>query len=267
MYSRHLLTFAAAILLAGPVAGAEPKPLQRAHAHNDYEHKRPLLDALECGFCSVEADVWLVKDALLVAHTPLGFDNARTLEKLYLDPLRERAKANRGAIHAGATFYLMIDVKTDAKETYAALVSVLDRYSDILTVTRDGKTEVKAVTVIISGNRDLKTIAEQKTRYAAIDGRPSDLDGDSPAALVPWVSGDWRVHFKWDGTGEMPGDERKKLRDLVAKAHKQGRKVRFWATPETEAAWKELLAADVDFINTDKLKELEKFLRSEEKKH
>ena len=41
----------------------------------------------------------------------------------------------------------------------------------------------------------------------------------------------------------------------------QGRKVRFWATPETEAMWKELLAAEVDFINTDKLKELEKFLR------
>jgi hypothetical protein len=69
------------------------------------------------------------------------------------------------------------------------------------------------------------------------------------------------VLFKWNGTGTIPDDERKKLRELVAKAHKQGRKVRFWATPETEEMWKELLAAEVDFINTDKLKELEKFLR------
>src|SRR5437764_5868671 len=109
--------FRAAVLLACPAAfaAADDKatappvtPLQRAHAHNDYEHKRPLFDALDCGFCSVEADVWLVKGQLLVAHTPVQWDTTRTLEKLYLDPLRERAKANRGKIFPGATFYLMI---------------------------------------------------------------------------------------------------------------------------------------------------------------
>ena len=39
---------------------SSPTPLPRAHAHNDYEHPRPLLDALSHGFCSVEADVHLV---------------------------------------------------------------------------------------------------------------------------------------------------------------------------------------------------------------
>lgn len=263
MRSRLFPTLAAALLFTAPLSAAdEPKPLPRAHAHNDYEHKRPLLDALECGFCSVEADIWLVKGQLLVAHTPLQWDTARTLEKLYLDPLRERAKANRGQIQLGATFYLMIDIKTDAKETYAALAKVLEEYSDILTVWRDGKTETKAVTVVISGNRDTKSIGEEKTRYAVIDGRPVDLSGTASADLIPWISDSWKLHFKWAGTGAMPEEERKKLRELVAKAHKQGRKVRFWATPETEELWKELLAADVDFLNTDKLKELEKFLRS-----
>lgn len=264
MLSRVAPTLAA-VLFASPLAADEPKPLPRAHAHNDYEHKRPLLDALDCGFCSVEADIWLVKGALLVAHTPLALNPERTLEKLYLDPLRDRAKANGGKVYkAGGAFFLMIDVKTDAKETYAALAKVLEKYANLLTVTLDGKTEVKAVTVIISGNRDPKALAEQKTRYAALDGRPADLDGDAPSHLVPWISESWRVLFKWDGTGAMPADERKKLRDFVAKAHKQGRKVRFWATPEKPEVWKELLAADVDFLNTDMLKELEKFLRAKE---
>ena len=44
------------------------QPLAQAHAHNDYEHDRPLFDALEHGFTSVEADVWLVDGELLVAH-------------------------------------------------------------------------------------------------------------------------------------------------------------------------------------------------------
>lgn len=261
------LSFLAALAFA-LVAADEPKkvvPLPRAHAHNDYEHDRPLLDALDHGFCSVEADIWLKDGQLLVGHTPFALKKERTLEALYLDPLRERAKANEGKVYKdGPAFHLMIDLKTDGKDTYAALAKVLEGYADVLTVTRDGKTEAKAVTVVLSGNRDVKTIGEQKTRYAAIDGRPSDLDGDAPAHLIPWISDSWAKHFKWDGTGAMPDAERKKLRDLVAKAHKQGRKVRFWATPETEAVWKELLAAEVDFLNTDKLADLAKFLRSKD---
>ncbi|NVJ48512.1 MAG: hypothetical protein HWE07_15355, partial [Cytophagia bacterium] len=43
-------------------------PLPRAHAHNDYEHERPLFDALENGFTSVEADVYLIDGELYVYH-------------------------------------------------------------------------------------------------------------------------------------------------------------------------------------------------------
>src|SRR3954449_1783813 len=104
MLTRIILTLALLTLVAKPQAAAEP--LARAHAHNDYEHKRPLLDALDCGFNSVEADIWLVKGQLLVAHTPVDWNTDRTLEKLYLDPLRERAKANGGKVYkAGGAFY------------------------------------------------------------------------------------------------------------------------------------------------------------------
>jgi len=58
----------------------------------------------------------------------------------------------------------------------------------------------------------------------------------------------------------MPEAERMKLREHVAKAHRRGRLVRFWATQESPAVWRELLDAGVDLINTDKLAELQKFL-------
>ena len=54
--------------IAALVAQGVPRALPAAHAHNDYLHKRPLLDALAQGFCSVEADIFLVDGALLVAH-------------------------------------------------------------------------------------------------------------------------------------------------------------------------------------------------------
>jgi hypothetical protein len=260
-----MTTLISLILLATAAEPDKPiAPLKQAHAHNDYEHKRPLLDALEQGFCSVEADIWLSKEELLVAHTPLDLKSGRTLQKLYLDPLRDRVKMNAGAVYKdGPPFYLLIDVKTDATKTYAELSKVLEGYADILTVTRDGKTARKAVTVVISGNCDRDAITRQAVRFAAIDGRPADLSGDAPAELIPWVSASWTSLFKWDGTGTMPDEERTRLKEFVANAHKKNRMVRFWATPERLELWKELLAADVDLINTDKLTELREFILKE----
>ena len=59
-----------------------PKP--GFHSHNDYVHSRPLVEALEQGFDSVEADVFLVKNDLLVGHYPWEIKPGRTLESLYL---------------------------------------------------------------------------------------------------------------------------------------------------------------------------------------
>jgi hypothetical protein len=88
------LTIFFTILSAGLVQlPAATGPLIHAHSHNDYEHPRPLLDALDHGFCGVEADIYLVDGQLLVAHDRDKVKPERTLQALYLDPLRERGEA------------------------------------------------------------------------------------------------------------------------------------------------------------------------------
>ena len=250
------------VLLSGAADAAAPVvPLIHAHAHNDYEHKRPLFDALEHGFCSVEADVYLQKGQLLVGHEPRDLRPERTLESLYLDPLRDRVRANNGRVYRdGPTVYLLIDVKTEAKATYRALHQALARYADILSVFDNGKFEQKAVTAVISGNRAPEMLAAQSVRYAGIDGRLTDLDSEVPAHQMPWISDRWTAHFRWQGEGAMPADERAKLRQLAQKAHQHGRLLRLWATLELPAVWRELRSAGVDLINTDKLAELQCFL-------
>src|SRR5262245_58838696 len=80
--------FALPVLLAAGMSLLVPPPVPLpAHAHNDYEHTRPLFDALAHGFVSVEVDIWLQNDKLLVAHTPFAWKDDRTLQSLYLDPL------------------------------------------------------------------------------------------------------------------------------------------------------------------------------------
>jgi hypothetical protein len=179
----------AAAMAALGWADERARPLPQAHAHNDYEHARPLFDALDRGFCSVEADIWLTPDGLLVGHDRRDLRPGRTLEALYLDPLREHITVNGGHVYRnGPSFFLLIDVKSDAAQTYAALEKVLARYTDILSVTREGKLEPKAVTVVLSGNRATEVIAKQPVRFVGIDGRPDNLDANPPPELFPWIS-------------------------------------------------------------------------------
>jgi hypothetical protein len=243
---------------------ADPKPLLRAHAHNDYEHPRPLLDALDQGFCSVEADIHLVQGALLVAHDPEHVRPERTLENLYLEPLRRRAAENGGRIYRGGPpLILLIDIKTEAESTYAVLRTVLRRHESILTRFADGKICTNAVTVILSGNRPRATLLAEADRLAAFDGRIADLGQGLPAAFMPLVSDNFRSHFSWAGEGEMSPEELKKLQGMVDRAHREGRMVRFWAAPDTLNGWHLLRAAKVDLINTDQLAGLAAYLRQE----
>ncbi|MEU1216442.1 phosphatidylinositol-specific phospholipase C/glycerophosphodiester phosphodiesterase family protein [Streptomyces sp. NPDC005790] len=263
---------AAAAAPAAPARPRGPRPLARAHAHNDYLHPRPLHDALAHGFTSVEADIFLVGGELLVAHEAETLDPARTLVSLYLDPLLARVRAHHGSVHAGHPdpLHLLIDIKTDGAATYLALDRVLRRYRHILTRSVRGRVRTGAVTPVISGDRAARAPMEaQATRYAFYDGRPEDLGTAAPASFIPLVSSNWSTHFSWRGAGPFPAVERAGLRTLVSRAHASGRRIRFWGTPdlagpERDAVWTELLAADVDHLNTDDLAGLEAFLRRRE---
>lgn len=225
--------------------------LPAGHAHNDYEHARPLFDALANGFTSIEADVWLRDGELLIGHDENDLGPERTLESLYLDPLRRE-------VTDGGKLILLVDIKTDGEATYSVLSEVLSGYSDILKRRQNAAMVDGPVTIIVSGNRPLATMLVEDPGYAFYDGRISDLDGDLSSDFMPLVSDNWTKHFSWTGAGEMPDNERQKLADLVEKAHAKGYALRFWGTPDKagpqrDVLWTALAEAGVDFINTDDL--------------
>lgn len=249
----------------GNVSSGAIAPLLRAHAHNDYEHPRPLLDALEHGFCSIEADIWLVDGQLLVAHDRDQVKPERTLRALYLEPLRERMQRNGGRIYPdGPPVTLMIDLKSEATTTYELLRRTLADYREMLTEFSSSATTHRAVTVILSGNRPMVEVAKEVERWVALDGRLADLDTQTSPHLIPLISDNWKQYFTWRGAGTFPNQERIKLQQLVQQAHEQGRRIRFWGAPDNLAAWQELQAAGVDLINTDDLRGLGKFLSGRE---
>lgn len=267
MRRRVLLSAAVTTAVTGAAlpAGAAVRQLPNAHAHNDYEHPRPLFDALDRGFPSIEADIYAVDGRLLVGHEPWDLRRSRTLQSLYLDPLRRNASTL-----ATTPLNLVVDVKTAARSSWAALGPVLDSYADLLTTwtRRNGVWQVRPgpVSIVLTGNRPVTDLAALTRRCVTIEGRAADASSTYPAQFLSDISVEWTTTFRWRGVGAMSTADRTELTNLVATTHARGRKLRFWNTPDDPgpartALWTELLAAGVDRINSDDLDGLAQFLR------
>lgn len=230
----------------------------KAHSHNDYEHARPLKEAWQNGFTSVEADVHLYKGELRVAHS-IATDQSPTLQQLYLIPLDSLIEANNGFIYAGnqQPFLLMIDLKTNGEQTYQVLKQVLGKHEKLLCAQ-----QACPVKIFLSGQRPLKTMITDGYKGIGIDGRPDDLDKQYSVELMPVISDTFKNWSSWDGKKAIEVQDLQRIKALAQRVHAEGKKLRLWAIPDSEFAWNTLLDAGVDLINTDRLPELNAFLKS-----
>lgn len=249
-------TWVALLLIPMLAQGQMIQP--RAHAHNDYEHNRPLLDALSNGFRSVEVDVHLVGDRLYVGHNQPEVRESRSLEKLYLNPLDSLAR-DESSRKALGSLTLLVDIKTDATRTLQRLVAMLVQYPQLVTPSQS----TPLISVVISGNRDYDQILNAP--FISIDGRPGDLGKGYSTDKMPLISDHYRRWMRWSGKGSPDADELEKLRDLARRVHAENKKLRLWAIPDNEEAWSVLLDAGVDLINTDRLADLSAYLSKRKK--
>lgn len=232
---------------------AQVNPLAKAHAHNDYEHTRPLMDALSFGFTSVEADIYLIENELYVSHNYPKDVQGITLKKLYLDPLQQILKKNKNKVYPGyeGVFYLMIDLKSDAVTTYNRLHVLISQYPEFI--------HNPHFKIYLSG-KDLLYTFKIPGRILGADGRPKDTGGGYSKDEMPVISESFATITGWNGKDEPSEEQWQMAKSFIAAVHRAGKKCRLWAIPDNEATWKRLLSFDVDFINTDKLKELSEFL-------
>ncbi|MCX6916644.1 MAG: hypothetical protein NT167_26975, partial [Verrucomicrobia bacterium] len=154
---------------------------------------------------------------LLVAHDRSKVKPERTLQALYLDPLRERVKKNGGRVYPGGPeCTLLIDLKPRWQTIYPVLRDTLTNYADMLTTFESGGTKTNAIRVILTGYQSKEMFAGESLRYACVDGGLGDLNSGAPADLVPWISSNWGQNFSWRGTGPMPEAEKLRLQTIVS---------------------------------------------------
>lgn len=242
-----------------------------SHSHNDYEHYP--VNATYLGFNSLEVDVHLRNGILYVAHDEEDIREEHTLKSMYLDMLQKRL----GGRDSTTWFYsekkpltLMIDIKSDSVSTYEVLIKELEPIRDYLTTFSNQGIHYKELLVVISGNRPKQRMLQDSIRYAAYDGRLSDLNKTFPANFLYWISDNWEDHFYWRGDGAFSPSEIIKLESIAALAQKKGVLLRFWKTPDKsermrERTWGLLLSAGVDIIGTDHIAHLHDYLKERQR--
>jgi alkaline phosphatase len=228
-----------------------------AHSHNDYEQPVPFFEAYRHEFGSIEADIYLLDESgeLYVAHTTADLNKKRRiLDSLYLIPLVNVIRKNKGSVYAdpSRSLQLLIDIKTEAVSTLNRLIAVLRKYPELI--------NTPSLRVVISGNRPSAEDFDSYPSFIHFDGVLGTDYSQKALSRISLLSVSFRQFSKWNGMDTIPGNEKSEFVNFIRRAHAAGKPVRFWAAPDTIEAWKELIKLQVDYINTDHIAKLSKFL-------
>lgn len=185
------------------------------HSHNDYYQPRPLIDALESGMGSIEADIFYVEQPfvdlegqeraireLYIAHdweevegNVPGFARTKgTLTELYLDPLWE-IFLETGGIYPQGTLLLHADFKTDTETTWRVLESTLRNYPGLFTAfDLESRTVIPGpVTVYTNAEPSREVLGEYAVIHSTADGRFGDIFDPAVWESPEYTERSWRM--------------------------------------------------------------------------
>jgi alkaline phosphatase len=253
------MRFLSLLLLISCCSHAQPKTYTtaNAHSHNDYEQQSPFWEAYNHGFGSIEADIFLVEgeNQLLVAHSAKELKmKKRTLDSLYLQPLVNCLQKNHGFPYADTSKYLqiLVDIKTEATATLKKLVATLQQHPQL--------TFCKKLRFVISGNRPAPDSFVLCPSFIYFDGELDKTYSAQALSRISLMSDNLKHYAIWNEKDSLSESEKQKLVEQINKTHRLNKPVRFWNAPDDKDAWLILMNMGVDFINTDHIEALSRFL-------
>jgi len=229
------------------------------HVHNDYQKAEPLTNALRHKAFSIEADIYLSDDRLLVAHDKKELATAKTLDSLYLQPIIELFRQYKGIISEDSSYapVLMIDVKESGEVIIAQLIKRVSVHRSVF----DRSVNKKAVQLVISGDRGATSSWASYPPYIFFDGRPNEVYDSVTLQRVAFISDSYLKYINpRDSSTSLIGQ-------AVKKVHGMDKLFRLWASPDNPESWKLQQQMGIDIINTDKVEECRNyFLKDKTKK-
>jgi hypothetical protein len=219
------------------------------HSHNDYLRATPFYEAVNNGFQSIEADVWLTFFDLKVAHVP--WQNKGRFEDRYLVPLEKEVENNLYPVKRH--LILWIDMKSILPLLRKRIARQLERHPLVL----------KEVEIVLTGlGYQKRHFVQEYPNLGVTHDEDKVTNQNLQDPSFTWYALSWKDQIKWDGKGNMPVLEKEKLRTLINTIHAFGKKLRFYDSPDTPEYWRALEYAGVDLIDTDHPAQLADFWKS-----
>ena len=224
----------------------------KIHSHNDYKQELPFWEAYNCGLNSIEADVYLKNGMLYVTHSKNEIDVNSTLENMYLIPLQKTVASH---LKGACELQILIDIKSEAYSTLKAIGNVLIKYPSLINGSK--------LVFVVSGNRPAPKDYGNYPDYIQFDYQSLDPIPESTWNKVALISLSFNLFSSWNGIGEFPESDLKKVKLVLVKAHSYHKPFRFWGTPDTHLAWQAFYDLGVDFINTDHPSECSQYFKKQ----
>jgi len=231
-----------------------------AHSHNDYENETPFWLAYNNHFGSIESDIWAINGDLFVAHNKSDIKQERSLDILYLQPIINMVRNNKGKAWSNynSTFQLLIDLKTGVEPTLSLLVEKLKKYPDIF----DPGVNQNAVRIVITGNRPQPADFSKYPDFIYFDGILGQKYNEQQLKRVALYSENLRKFTSWNGKGEIIEKDKIRLEYIIDSVHTLNKKIRFWNAPDDINAWNTFINLGIDYINTDHIVNLAEYLQN-----
>lgn len=234
------------------------------HSHNDYERKVPFYQAYAQQVYSIEADIYALDGKpLLVGHSRSDLSDDRTLESLYINPIVNIFKENKGRPwrDSDKTFQLLIDLKTPTEPTMAELIKIIGKHPEVF----DPQTTPLAVRIVITGFVPKPEDFSKYPDYIFFDGLTNIPYTPNQLKRIALISLPLHKYVDLKGKDIFTQQEKENVIKEIEKAHNMGKLIRFWGAPDNIFVWTTLYVMGADIINTDKVENCTEFFENLDK--
>jgi len=226
----------------------------------NFNNKTELWESIGNGIVNFQADVMYIYGKLYV--TSLMPDSSGhklpTLTEAYLYPLYNQFKKNAGEIIPGYSgdVFLILNFATQPIQIYKQLASEMRPFSEMLTSKTVGNEHAGKIRILIKNKNQLDQINGIKPSFLGLVGSLSDIEKNVDSGKMPLIEVDFNEISSWKGTGNIPFEDFVKMKDLVAKAHAQNKKISFSNCPNNKTVAELIQTSKADFINTQEANQM-----------
>lgn len=244
------------------------------HSHNDYSRGAPIFDALAVGCESLEADIWLRNNDLLVGHSENSLSPERTLRSMYIEPLARILEQQNKDHPAAATsvgvfdsspstsLILLIDMKSYGFGIWSTLSAQLEplREKGLLTIHNGSALVPGPITIVGTGYTPFDLVLNMTTRDIFFDAPLASLSlGVYNATNSFYASSSLGAAVGKTWFGRLSSRQLRTVEAQTRLAREFGLKPRYWDTPAWPISWRNRVWSDLvmhgigegGFLNVD----------------